>query len=126
MSIEIKIDFGDIDKLSTKLMILPDGIREEVYNSFNTICDEIVADAKGICPVRTGRLQHSIYGNVSRDLILKLGATAPYARYVEYGTSRMAPRAFLSTALWSNFPRLLMLTYQALQRAARERARWGR
>jgi len=126
MSIQIQVDIGGIENLRAKLVYLPDGIREEVYQTFNIICDDIVADAKGFCPVQTGRLQRSIYGYVSRDLILKVGASAPYARYVEYGTSRMAPRAFLSMALLFGFPKLVMLTAEALRRALREKAGFGR
>lgn len=51
------------------------------------------------CPVDTGELRESCYARVverpGQDLGVELGATAPHAVYVEYGTRNMAPRAFI-------------------------------
>ena len=54
--------------------------------------------AKGFCPVDTGFLRSSI----GVDLALfsaVIGPTANYGPYVEFGTSRMAPAAFMGPAL---------------------------
>jgi HK97 gp10 family phage protein len=63
----------------------------------------IERDAKAFCPVDTGFLRNSI----SRDvfgLTAEVGASASYAAFVEYGTSRTAPRAFLGPAFDRNAP----------------------
>jgi len=120
------MDIGDVENLRAKLMYLPEDIRHKIYEAFNVLASDIVADAKGFAPVRTGRLRESVYGHVSRDLVLKVGASAPYAKFVEFGTSRMAPRAFLSTALYVNLPKLIMLTREALRLALIEMRKWGR
>ena len=54
--------------------------------------------SKGFCPVDTGFLRSSI----GVDLALfsaVIGPTANYGPYVEFGTSRMAPAAFMGPAL---------------------------
>lgn len=56
--------------------------------------------AKTFCPVDTGFLR----GSIGTDLDLPaasavIGPTADYAEYVEFGTHRMAPQAFMGPAL---------------------------
>lgn len=58
--------------------------------------------AKELCPVRTGTLRRSIetrFGESSATKATALvGSAIDYAPYVEFGTSRMAARAFLRPA----------------------------
>ncbi|MGI5155822.1 HK97-gp10 family putative phage morphogenesis protein [Microbispora sp. CA-102843] len=61
--------------------------------------ERTVAGAQAIVPVRTGNLKNSIGVDFDPDgLGFEAGPTASYAPYVEWGTSRMAPRAFLGPA----------------------------
>ena len=62
--------------------------------------------AREIVPVRSGRLRDSIIveGGIEADVDeafqpIAVVATAPYASFVEDGTSKMTPRPFLETAL---------------------------
>jgi HK97 gp10 family phage protein len=58
--------------------------------------------AKGLCPVDTGRLRSSINNEIGQDgegLVAIIGTNVEYAPYVELGTSRMEPQAFLLPAL---------------------------
>lgn len=64
---------------------------------------ELIRDeAKRIVPVKTGFLRDSIV--VTRAETLQTGAAvrieaqAPYARFIEFGTVHIAPRAFMRTA----------------------------
>lgn len=59
---------------------------------------DLEAQAKAFCPVDTGNLRSSI-GTDLAGLEATVGPTAAYGIYVEFGTSRMAPRAFLGPAL---------------------------
>lgn len=59
---------------------------------------KIEATAKGFAPVDTGALRNSIKADV-QALEATIGTDLDYAGYVEYGTSRMAPRAYLGPAL---------------------------
>lgn len=58
--------------------------------------------AKHLCPVDTGRLRSSITHEAGVDaggLVGRVGTDVNYAPYVELGTRRLAPRAFLRGAL---------------------------
>lgn len=57
------------------------------------------ATAKGICPVDTGNLRNSIGTDITDGgYAAEVGPKASYAPFVEYGTSRMAPQAFMGPA----------------------------
>ncbi len=69
------------------------------------------AEAQSLAPVRTGLLRSSIYADVnapggSARRTLVLGADAPYALYVELGTSRQAAQPFLRPAIDKIAPKL--------------------
>lgn len=57
---------------------------------------DVVAGAQAICPVDTGNLKNSIGVDFDEDgLGWEAGPTANYGAYVEYGTRRMAPQAYM-------------------------------
>lgn len=69
---------------------------------------DVVRDAQAFCPVRTGNLKNSIsvdYG--ANGLSFEAGPTMNYGMWVECGTSRMAPRAFLGPAFDRNVPQIV-------------------
>lgn len=59
---------------------------------------DIEADAKAFAPVDTGNLRNSI-GVSTFGLSAEIGPTAAYGSYVEFGTSRAAPAAYMGPAL---------------------------
>lgn len=65
------------------------------------VLDKVLADgsreAQAFAPVDTGNLRNSI-GWERHGFEGEFGATAEYAPYVEDGTSRMAPQAFVGPA----------------------------
>lgn len=58
---------------------------------------DIERDAKAFAPVDTGNLQNSISRTVS-EFSAEIGPTANYGAYVEFGTSRHGPAAFVGPA----------------------------
>jgi hypothetical protein len=48
--------------------------------------DEVVSEAKRLAPVRTGFLRGSIFARWTGPLKIDIGASAPYAQFVEQGT----------------------------------------
>lgn len=61
---------------------------------------EIEATAKSLAPVDTGALRNSISSDITDGrYAAEIGPTVEYAPYVEYGTSRMAPQAYMGPAL---------------------------
>ena len=65
----------------------------------------VVRDAQMFCPVDTGFLRDSIGFDMDHDSMgFEAGPTAWYGRYVEEGTSRMAPSGYLGPAFDRNVP----------------------
>lgn len=63
------------------------------------VADKIAATARQNAPVRTGRLRASIATQSIRSgFEAEVFATAPYAAFPEYGTSRQAPQYYMTRA----------------------------
>lgn len=70
---------------------------------------DIEATSKAFAPVDTGALRNSIGSDIHADgehgsIEAEIGPTVKYAPYLEFGTSRMAPRAFMGPALDRHAP----------------------
>lgn len=64
---------------------------------------DIEGTGKQFAPVDTGNLRSSI-GTDLGVLQAAIGPTAAYGKFVEFGTSRMAPHAFMGPALDRHTP----------------------
>lgn len=74
--------------------------RDRTKTVIKKIALDIEANAKQIAPVDTGNLKSSIGHSdlrlLSADhMLVDVGPTANYGQYVELGTSRQAPQAFM-------------------------------
>lgn len=106
------------DRIRAVLDRVEDGLDAKVSEALSVVADKVKEDAKDYCPVDTGSLKASIRreavartsgntwgigvragGYVTNP---KTGQKVNYAAHVEFGTSRMAPRAFLRPALRAN------------------------
>lgn len=65
--------------------------------------DEAIREAKRIVPVRTGALKRSIVPGRTKESRVTIDGsilvTEPYAGFVEFGTSNMAPQPYIRPAL---------------------------
>lgn len=90
MKIDVKYDGG----LGRAAMNIGGNMTNVISSAAEAICE----DAKGICPVDTGTLKNSItyesFGNSA-----EIFANTDYAAYVEFGTSKMAPKPYLVPSL---------------------------
>ena len=78
---------------------------------------DVVAGAQQIVPVDTGATKNSIGIDIDfGGLGFEAGPTTDYAIYLELGTSRMGPRAFMGPS----FDRVMPATEEALAEAAAE------
>jgi HK97 gp10 family phage protein len=80
----------------------------------NTALD-VERDAKILAPVDTGNLRSSIGHTASSATgvsTAEVGPTAEYGAFVEFGTSRQAPQAYLGPALDRNEQPLLDVLQQ--------------
>jgi len=120
----VRFELVGADRLVARLGKASMSLDSKTVDGLNEVADRIVDDAKGIVPVDTGSLQKSIrkQHHISEGHIHNIGVSAGgyvvnpktgksvnYASYLEYGTSRMAPRPFLSPALEMNRPFLRLI-----------------
>lgn len=77
-----------------------DALKAHIDTKIERIVIAATRDAQRYAPIATGRLRSSIfyirYGEGKYSII----ATAPYAVFVELGTSRMAAQPYLRPALY--------------------------
>lgn len=73
------------------------------------VATDIQATAQRLAPVDTGFLRSSIgvtYSGAGATFSAQIAATADYAGYVEYGTSRTPPQPFMRPAFDQHAPAL--------------------
>jgi HK97 gp10 family phage protein len=69
---------------------------------------DVVRDAQAFAVVRTGAMKNSVGVDYGFDgLSFEAGPTVSYAPYIEFGTSRIAPRAFMGPAFDRNVPQIV-------------------
>lgn len=61
--------------------------------------DQLVESAKGVAPVLTGRLRDSIHTTEASATRAVVEASAEYAGFVEYGTSRMSAEPYITPSI---------------------------
>jgi len=105
MSVEFTFEMEGVEELQRALDRLPYLMDMHVNRALQRVGEDMHMDARRMCPIRTGRLRDSIYSEVDH-WILKLGARAPYAIFVELGTRYIEPFYFLTEAINLNLPKL--------------------
>ena len=78
-----------------------DWASDEAFKEVREAAALAEAEAKRVCPVRTGRLKNSITTAFGGDRLKPwavVGSNVEYAFWVEAGTSRMAARGYLRHA----------------------------
>jgi len=98
VALEFKVE--GIEKL-VKALSQIQGLDEPLAEAMELYLEKVVDDAKAFAPIRTGRLKRSI-GFWRSEGGYHVGSGVSYAPFVEFGTSRMAPRPFLAPALSKN------------------------
>lgn len=105
-----------LDKLLRKLDSIEPLVEEAVEKALEKSGTLIEADAKTFVPVDTGALKDSIYHKV-QDGQLEVGATMPYAIFVEFGTYKMRPQPYLTPAFEANKEVMIDTIKQEIQEA---------
>lgn len=109
MSVEITIT--GFPQAVAGITVLSREALPEAIKTLQELGKEIAEEGRANAPVRTGRLKASIQDKPLTDGST-VEASAPYAGFVEFGTSRMVGRAFLSKAVDQAVNRLIA-TYEA-------------
>ena len=119
MSVEVSITVSGMEELRRKINKLNSELKRKVNDELRKIGSLISERAKNLAPIRTGRLRSSIFSRVE-DWTLKVGANAPYARYVEFGTRWIKPRHFMLRAVQENTSKIKGLLDKAVSSAISE------
>lgn len=96
------IDVSDLNALAIRIDGASTRAVARADIALRKTSNDIVANAKVIAPVDTGYLRNSIgydMGGGFGGLESRIGPTAAYGYFLEVGTSRMAPRAFMGPSL---------------------------
>ena len=75
-------------------------IRDGIKDAITKACFDVEAEAKNTVPVDTGNLKNSIQADLDNieSLEGEVGTGVEYAAYIEYGTSKMPARPYLTPA----------------------------
>lgn len=96
----VSFDRSELNRLVADLTGLPDEAERRIKTVVKRTAAAVVAKGQAFAPVDTGFLRSSVGSDLDPDgLGAAVGPTADYGRYVEEGTSRMAPHAFMGPAL---------------------------
>lgn len=96
-------DFSEVNHLAADLAKAGPKAVLQAQRVIAKTAHDIEATAKQMAPVDTGAMRNSI-GVDTGVLQATIGPTVSYAPYVEFGTSRQAPAAFMGPALDRNNP----------------------
>jgi HK97 gp10 family phage protein len=119
MSVEVEIHVEGLDDLQRKLESLGSALQNRVHEGLVEGGVILENAAKSFAPYRTGFLESTIFARVV-GWVLRFGATAPYARFVEFGTRFIKTRRFLSQALQYCMPDLSRRLNEAVDKAIQE------
>ena len=119
MSVEVQLEVAGAEELKAKLEKLDSELKRKISEKLAEIGSLIEQRARELAPVKTGRLRASIYSQLI-DWTLNIGAKAPYARYVEFGTRWIRPRHFLLNAIRENLAKIESILREAVFSAVSE------
>jgi HK97 gp10 family phage protein len=119
MAVEITCDVEGVEEFQTAMERLDSGMQRWVHRQLASWAADVKALAKQLVPVRTGYLRSTIYARVS-EWVAVVGADAPYALYVEFGTHYMQAQPYLYPAIEQHLPRLEEIICEAIDQAKAE------
>jgi len=119
MSVEMEVQFEGQSELQLKMERLDTSMKTRVQQRLQDLADSIKETAQRLAPVRTGYLRSTIFTEKA-NWTVKVGALAPYAAYVEFGTRFMHGRRFLSQAMETHSSLLVGIVSQAVNESIME------
>jgi len=122
MSVEMGVQFEGHGEFRSKMERIDDSIKTRVQQRLQQLADSIRETAQRLAPVRTGYLRSTIFA-VTAEWMVKVGASAPYAAFLEFGTRFMRGRRFLSLAVETHSPQLVGMVGQAINESIVESSR---
>lgn len=104
MSGDFHIDLSELNRLTVDLERAGGQVGAQASAVVRKTALDVEATAKAFAPVDLGALRNSIGHDITGDgrfgaIEAEIGPTVEYGAYVEFGTSRMAPSAYMGPAL---------------------------
>jgi HK97 gp10 family phage protein len=122
MSVEMEVMFEGRDEFQLKMERMDASMKARVQQRLEELAGAIKEMAQHLAPVRTGYLRSTIFTETA-EWTVKVGASAPYAAYVEYGTRFMQGRRFLSRAVETHRSQLVNIVGEAVDQSVEEASR---
>lgn len=119
MAVEVTLNIEGVEELQVALEQFDSSMQKHVHEQLASWAEDVKALAKQRVPVKTGRLQSSIYAKI-REWVAELGAEVAYALFVEFGTRYMQAHAYLFPAVQECLPRLEQIICEAIDSAKAE------
>ena len=119
MALEIKCDVKGVEEFQQAMRNFDSGIQKQAHRLLASWAADVKALARQLVPVRTGHLRSSIYAEV-RGWVVRIGAEATYALFVEFGTRYMQARPYLYPAIQAYLPELETIIRDAIEQAKTE------
>jgi len=119
MSVEMEVQFEGRDEFQLKTEHMNASMKTRVQQRLQELAESIKETTQRIAPVRTGYLRSTIFTEAA-EWNVTVGASAPYAAYVEFGTRFMHGRRFLSQAVEMYRPQLINIVSQAVDESIAE------
>jgi len=119
MAIKIKCDVKGVEEFKAAMQSFDSGMQRHVHRLLASWAADVKALARQLVPVRTGHLRQSIYAEV-RGWVVRIGAEATYALFVEFGTRYMQARPYLYPAIQAYLPELETIIRDAIEQAKAE------
>ena len=116
MSLSLEYDVTGLEEVQAGFEILDRELVLQVYNRLLLWAQMVKEEATLIVPVKTGYLRSTIFADV-QGWVVRLGASASYALFVEMGTQRMMARPYMVPAIQMFLPRLEQVILEAIDLA---------
>jgi HK97 gp10 family phage protein len=116
MAWEVKCDVKGVKEFQAAMHQFDSGVQRHVHRLLASWAADVKALARQLVPVRTGHLRQSIYAEV-HEWIVRIGAEATYALFVEFGTRYMQARPYLYPAIQAYLPELEQIIRDAIETA---------
>lgn len=101
----MSMDEHEVEKLAFDLNVQSMAATKRASVVVTKTAHDIVATAQTIVPVDTSATKQSIGADIDDGgLAAEIGPTTEYAPYLEHGTTRMPPHAFMGPALDRHTP----------------------
>jgi len=92
------VEVDGVEELTRFMGRMPRELRAALGEALRKAGERAYSVSRARVPVRTGRLRASIGLTKAGELKYRVRASAPYSRFVEFGTRRMKARPYMRPA----------------------------